>query len=106
MKNIVTLSLVCSLMIYSSTSLAEERSAESIHQSLCATCHVSGVANAPKSHDEAAWKARGKSLDELVASSKKGINAMPPMGLCADCTDAELKAAIEFMMKAAPASGS
>jgi cytochrome c5 len=37
-------------------------------------------------------------IDALVASAKKGKNAMPPMGTCMDCSDAELKAAIEFML--------
>lgn len=77
--------------------LAEGRTAEQIYNT-CATCHATGVANAPITNDTTAWKARAKSIDELVASSKKGLNAMPPMGLCADCTDAELKAAIIFMM--------
>ena len=77
---------------------AEERSAEAIYSKHCKMCHETGLANAPKTHDKAAWDARGKKVEELVASSLNGLNAMPPKGACADCTETELKAAIEFMM--------
>ena len=81
---------------------AEGRSGEQVYKAFCATCHATGVANAPKLHDEAAWNNRGKSLLEFLESSKQGINAMPPMGICMDCTDNELKDTIEYMMSAEP----
>lgn len=87
------------LAIFFTTSLYAEKTGEEVYKATCATCHMSGVANAPKVHDEVAWKAKGKDIDALVASSKKGINAMPPFGTCMTCTDGELKAAIEFMMQ-------
>ncbi len=86
------------LLSSSSIAVAESRTAEQIYNTACATCHATGVANAPKANDSAAWKARAKTIEQLVASSKKGLNAMPPMGLCADCTDDELKTTIKFMM--------
>ncbi len=64
----------------------------------CAMCHVSGAAGAPKTHDVAAWEPRmAKGMDALVASVKNGLNAMPPTGLCADCTDEEYAALITYM---------
>ena len=66
----------------------------------CIACHGVGVAGAPKTGDQKAWEERLKAgMDALIASSKKGKGAMPPMGLCQDCTDAELKEIIEFMSK-------
>ena len=66
----------------------------------CIACHGTGAAGAPKVHDTAAWAPRlTVGVDALVASAKKGKNAMPPMGLCNDCSDAELKEIIEFMSK-------
>jgi len=66
----------------------------------CIACHGTGAAGAPKTGDKAAWEPRmAAGVDALVASAKKGKNAMPPMGLCNDCSDAELKAIIEFMAK-------
>lgn len=66
----------------------------------CIACHGTGAAGAPKTGDKAAWEPRmAVGIDALVVSTKKGKNAMPPMGLCNDCTDAEFKAIIEFMAK-------
>ena len=66
----------------------------------CIACHGTGAAGAPKTGDTAAWEARmAAGMDTMVESTKKGKNAMPPMGLCNDCTDAEFKAIIEFMIK-------
>lgn len=66
----------------------------------CIACHGTGAAGAPKAGDKAAWEPRlAVGIDGLVASAKQGKNAMPPMGLCSDCSDAELKEIIEFMTK-------
>jgi len=65
----------------------------------CASCHVSGVANAPRTGDAAAWQAvlalRG--MDALVQNVRNGYNAMPPMGMCLQCTDDDFRALIEYM---------
>jgi cytochrome c5 len=71
-----------------------------LYNRTCTVCHASGTAGAPKTHDAAAWAPRlSKGMDVLVASVKNGLNAMPPRGLCMDCTDAEYKALIEYMSK-------
>ncbi len=68
------------------------------YQSACAACHVSGAAGAPKTGDVDAWESRlEKGMDTLVESVKNGMNAMPPTGLCATCTDDEYKALIIYM---------
>jgi cytochrome c5 len=73
------------------------------YQSSCFACHASGAAGAPKTHDTAAWEERmGKGMPALVASVKDGMNAMPATGLCANCTDEEYTALIEFMASPAP----
>ncbi len=65
----------------------------------CAICHTSGVANAPKFGDAAQWQPRlAKGTDALVASVKNGLNAMPPKGMCMDCSDADYKALIDYMV--------
>lgn len=64
----------------------------------CVVCHASGVANAPKTGDAAAWKPRlAKGDDKLLASIKQGMTAMPPKGMCNDCSDAEYTALIHYM---------
>ncbi|MGH8441381.1 MAG: c-type cytochrome [Nevskiaceae bacterium] len=67
---------------------------------VCGACHGTGVLNAPKIGDKAAWgtlKAQG--IKMLLASSIKGKNQMPARGGDASLSDAELKAAIEDMLK-------
>jgi cytochrome c5 len=66
----------------------------------CNACHGTGLLGAPKVGDAAAWGERAKKeggVDGLLAKAISGINAMPPKGTCADCSDADLKGAIEKM---------
>lgn len=79
--------------------VADAREAETLYNQSCIACHASGAAGAPKTGDAAAWKARAdeKGMDKLVANARDGIGAMPPKGMCMDCTDEEFKGLIEFM---------
>ncbi len=64
----------------------------------CAVCHASGAANAPKTGDAEAWAPRlEKGTEALVQSVHNGLNAMPPKGMCFDCSDEDYAALIEFM---------
>ena len=66
----------------------------------CNACHGTGLLGAPKIGDTAAWKERADhqgGLDGILAKAITGINAMPPKGTCADCSDDELKGAIKEM---------
>ncbi len=70
---------------------------EQVYNMHCAACHSSGVMNAPKHGDKAAWAPRLKQGDAvLFQHAKNGYKAMPAMGTCSECTDAELKAAIHY----------
>jgi cytochrome c5 len=64
----------------------------------CAVCHAAGVAGAPKVGDTAAWEPRlAKGMDALVASVTNGLNAMPPKGMCFDCSDEDYRELITYM---------
>lgn len=66
----------------------------------CNACHGTGLLGSPKIGDNADWDKRAKEqggLDGLLAKAITGINAMPPKGTCADCSDDELKGAIKKM---------
>ena len=65
---------------------------------VCGACHGTGVLNAPKTGDKAAWSARGN-LAALTASAIKGKNAMPPRGGDPSLSDDEIKAAVQEMNK-------
>jgi len=73
-----------------------------VYDSTCTACHAAGIANAPKLGDKAAWAPRIKQgMDALVQSSIKGKGAMPPKGGNASLSDADLRAAIEYMVSQA-----
>jgi cytochrome c5 len=81
------------------------RTGEEIVKSVCAACHQTGVANAPKIGDKAAWGPRiAQGLNGLVATATKGKGAMPPKGGAADLSDTELARAVVFMANQSGAS--
>jgi cytochrome c5 len=70
-----------------------------IYNKACAACHASGAAGAPKIGDKAAWEPRlAQGLDQLLQTAIAGKGAMPPRGTCMDCSDDDLKVAIEYML--------
>ena len=76
------------------------RTADDIIAKHCGACHTPGILGAPKIGDTAAWKERADhqgGLDGILAKAISGINAMPPKGTCADCSDDELRGAIQKM---------
>ena len=76
-------------------------SGEQVYKKSCVTCHGTGVANSPKIGDAAAWAPRiAKGIDALYSSAKNGVSgtAMMARGTCAACSDAELEAAVDFMV--------
>jgi cytochrome c5 len=80
---------------------AQPLSGEAVYKKTCIGCHATGAANAPKVGDKTAWKPRiEKGMDVLMQSALNGVpgTAMMKRGTCASCTDADLKAAIEYMV--------
>ena len=68
----------------------------------CTACHSTGVAGAPKLGDKAAWAPRiQQGIDALVQHAVQGKNAMPPKGGNASLSDAQVRAAVEFMVSQA-----
>lgn len=81
--------------------LSDGFNAETTYMASCFACHSTGAAGAPKvgAGNAAAWAPRlEKGMDAVVANSIKGLNAMPPKGLCFNCTDDDLRAVIEYMI--------
>lgn len=73
---------------------------QATYDQFCSTCHKTGLAGAPKFRDAADWKphlAKGD-INVLTASAIKGINAMPPKGTCQECSEQDLKDAIQYML--------
>jgi len=77
---------------------AKSRSGEEVYKASCMACHASGVANAPKPDDKAAWESRvATGLDTLMKVAIDGKGAMPARGGNPAVTDEEIKAVILYM---------
>lgn len=71
---------------------------EKLYKSACIACHSTGVANAPKLGNKAAWKPLIEAgMDSMMEIAIKGKGAMPPRG-ASSADDATLKAAVEYMV--------
>jgi cytochrome c5 len=81
-------------------SVIKTEAGQKIYEQHCIVCHGEGLAGAPKFRNEHDWKPRlaDKTLNDLLASSIKGLNAMPEKGTCLKCSDEELKAALSYML--------
>jgi len=78
---------------------AAPASGKSVYDGACVACHAAGVAGAPKTGDKTAWAPRIKQgMDALYASSLKGKGAMPPKGGNAQLSDADVKAAVDYLV--------
>ena len=77
-------------------------SGKTTFDSVCSACHGTGVAGAPKLGDKAAWAPRVKAgKDSLYNSALHGKGAMPPKGGNPGLPDADVKAAVDYMVSAA-----
>ena len=78
---------------------AVQRSGGEVVQAYCAKCHQTGAEGAPRIGDRAAWIPRLKQgFEVLVGSAIKGHGPMPSRGDVANLTDAEIRAAIAYMI--------
>jgi c(7)-type cytochrome triheme protein len=93
--------LLCTLALLAATAAAaqDKNAGKAVYDSVCSVCHATGVVGAPKPGDAAAWGPRAKGgLDALVKSAIAGTTkGMPPRGGRPDLSDAQLRAAIEYM---------
>jgi cytochrome c5 len=75
---------------------------KAVYDKVCFACHQVSVAGSPRLGDKAAWAPRlQQGMDTLVGSVIKGKGAMPPKGGNASLSDAEIRAAVDFMVSQA-----
>jgi cytochrome c5 len=77
------------------------RSGEDVYNAACMACHSTGVAGAPKVGDAAGWAERiTKGTDALYDSGINGLagTGMIAKGGCMNCSDEEVRAAVDFMV--------
>ena len=91
------LAAVC-LLVLSNAYAAQEP--EAVFSRSCTMCHNGQSPMAPKKGDQVAWKPRlEQGTDALVKHVTEGFKAMPPRGLCMDCSEEDYKAVIAWMSK-------
>jgi cytochrome c5 len=72
---------------------------EAIYDKVCFACHAQSIAGSPPLGDKVAWAPRLKQgTDALVQSVIKGKGAMPPKAGNPALSDAEIRAAVDFMV--------
>lgn len=77
------------------------RSGADVYRDFCAVCHSGGWQGAPIANEASEWSDRmSAGAEAMLENVKQGLNAMPPMGTCMDCTDEELESAIAEMLPA------
>lgn len=91
------------------------RTGKQVSDTVCMACHGTGVLNAPKIGDNAAWAPHIKEgLEALTQNAIKGIRQMPPRGGDPSLSDIEVARAVAYMANqsganftepAAPAAG-
>ena len=97
MKSIAAGLLALATMGLATTAMAADGKA--VYEATCAMCHAAGVANAPKLSDKAAWAPRvGTGKAALVASVTNGKGAMPAKGGNAALADADVAAAVDYIL--------
>ncbi|WP_223455051.1 MULTISPECIES: c-type cytochrome [unclassified Pseudomonas] len=71
---------------------------EAVYNRVCGACHSGQLPMAPKKGDQEAWTPRlAKGMETLVQHVTQGFKAMPPRGLCMDCSAEDYQATILWM---------
>ncbi|NLQ18765.1 cytochrome c5 family protein [Marinomonas sp. M1K-6] len=82
-----------------STKPYKGRAVEQIYNTYCIACHMSGVAGAPRFGHAEDWQPHvDKGIEVLLEHVITGFKAMPPRGICSDCSDEELLHTIHYMI--------
>ncbi len=102
MKKMLLITASVVLMGVVSTANAQG-AGEKTYKMACFACHGTGAAGAPKHGDKAAWAdriAQGNATlyDHAIKGFKGKTGFMPAKGGRADLSDADVKAAVDYMV--------
>lgn len=90
--------LIILALFVNAPALADNNAGKRVYKQSCSVCHAKGVAGAPKLGDLPAWNKRiAKGQAVLYNSVVKGMGAMPARGGNPSLSDAEIKAAVDYL---------
>ena len=102
---LVSVSMLGACSGESAESLANAHPGQATYNAACISCHNPGISGAPRLGDVDAWQPRlAKGRAVLLDSTIRGLNAMPPKGMCWQCSDEDLAHAVDFMLEQVGAS--
>ena len=98
--NPAKLLLAATIVGLASPALAQNAKGKEVYEKTCIACHSAGIAGAPKLGDAKDWAPRIKAgMATLYESAIKGkAPAMPAKGGATDVPDADIKAAVDYMV--------
>jgi cytochrome c5 len=91
-------------LVFASANSGAPKEPQVVYETFCFACHGTGANNSPVYGNAEAWAPRiAKGIDVLYESAINGFNngAMPPKGLCAECSEDDIKATVDYMVNAA-----
>lgn len=99
MKMTKKIALIVACLSFTTPSIAEQ-SGKDVYSNVCVTCHASGLAGAPRYGNSADWAPRlAGGVAPLYQSALKGTpKGMPAKGGHMTLPDAEVKAAVDYML--------
>jgi len=102
MKTLPLSIAVISLLAVSGSSLAASDRLEDgreAYEAACASCHETGVDNAPKTGNSKDWEGRSNLWDGVLTEhAEKGYLGMPAKGGNKDASEYDVEAAAEYML--------
>lgn len=98
LKPVVTIDDIMAGISAGSSDDSAEKTPKQLYTSACLACHLSGVADAPKVGDTAAWQGRfANGIEGLLSTAISGKGAMPANGGSA-YSEEQLRSVIEYMI--------
>lgn len=99
-KTITTAALTAFIL---TTPAIGQADGKSIFDESCASCHTGGIkgwlTGAPELGDKEAWAPLIKEgVEHLTAVTMAGKESMPAKGGCEDCTEADIAAAVQYLV--------
>lgn len=78
---------------------ASARPGPEVYDAACGACHNSGAAGAPRLGRTSEWADRkDQAIEDLYSHAINGIGSMPAKGGCTDCSDEEVRNAVDYML--------